>query len=738
MAGFKPYFRPNQKWECGWAAIGKPCPRGPSAKGRCAPQSECRPLKTDGGYKCSRPPQFGGKCNLGPKPDGQCSHVIPTCSPRLSIRAKRGLLAVCISALSLGVVFMQLGRKEVNQGFISPGPLSSQHRSVEHDCMVCHKDMQTNLASIIGNSVHPRASADQCLNCHKMDENALFAHSLPPENINEMTSAHGGIPPSQAEQMQCATCHREHGGMLADISALSNRQCQTCHTKQFDGFEVGHSNFSETYPFNRRTRILFDHAAHFAQFFPEAGAENISCQTCHTADTHGQNMIPQGFEKSCATCHGPQIQGVDQTQKGIVFFRVPSLDIESLKAKKRNIGSWPEDADGELTAFQRAFLAADAKTKAAYELVAELDLSDLSDAEEEEIAAVETVIWGLKNLLYEIGKGDGSKLRLQMMRIAGKPLSSSTIADIRGEMNAEVFRAAGNSWFTKFSQEIANRAAGTATPTQSVPSPTNTDSGDENRQANGGWYRMTEDFTIRYRPTGHGDSFVRSWLDLSASRYGSQDFAKRLVAQLGSRSESPGMCMKCHTLDTQADGNLMVNWQGARPDNLAKSFTKFSHVSHFALLNDQGCYRCHQLNLEASYEEAYEGFDPAKYVSNFQSIQKSTCVECHSNDRVGTDCQSCHRYHVGAFTSMGAQIENLETQLVPTEEPEESKEETGNSEEAPASDESSSSDSEDAEETSAVSAETAPETDDEVSGEEEESEAAIEMEEADTYTGTEE
>lgn len=668
MAGFKPYFRPNQKWVCGWSSIGKPCPRGPGEKGKCKPQTECEPLKVDGGYKCSRAPQFGGKCNLGPSPEGKCSHIIPPCSPRRSIRAQRGLLVLCVSAVSLGLVFMQLGRKQLNAGFISPGGLSSQHRSVEHDCTVCHQDMGANLASIISGSSHPRATADQCLNCHKMDENAFFAHSMNPEEMAKITSAHGGVPSVNPEKMQCMTCHKEHRGMDADLTALTNQNCQTCHTVQFHGFEEGHSEFSASYPFNRRTRILFDHASHFATHFPEAGKENISCQNCHQPDSFGENMVPSGFDRSCATCHGAEIQGIDQSTKGIVFFRLPGLDLGTLAQKKSRIGVWPEDADGELTAFQRAFLASSAKTKAAYELVSEMDLTDLSDASAEEIKAVETVIWGLKQLLHDMGSGDGSGFRLQLMRIAGKPLSNDVIAKARSGINAEVFRMAGNTWLRGLGKEVEGYSSGTPAALRNISSPENaSDAGDENRQIYGGWYRMSEDFTIRYRPQGHGDAFLQSWLDISATRYGQTDFAKKLFEQIGSRSESPGYCLKCHTVDAKANGSMQVNWQGARPESLAKSFTKFSHVSHFALLSDEGCYRCHQLNTEASYDAAYEGFDPAKYVSNFHPIKKSTCVECHSNDRVGTDCQSCHQYHVGAFSNMGAGLEGVETKLLQPE-----------------------------------------------------------------------
>src|SRR6185503_19003014 len=62
--------------------------------------------------------------------------------------------------------------------------------------------------------------------------------------------------------LYCATCHQEHKGVDFDLTKISNAQCQSCHVVKFDSFDSNHPKF-ENYPFERRTRITYDHAGHF-------------------------------------------------------------------------------------------------------------------------------------------------------------------------------------------------------------------------------------------------------------------------------------------------------------------------------------------------------------------------------------------------------------------------------------------------------------------------------------------
>ena len=108
------YERPNQDWICGKAAEGKPCRIGPDAKGRCRATCECQPAleikagETKGRYRCTRPTEYGGPCETGPRPNGACSRPIPNCVPQRSLRAKRKIFTICVVAFTAGVLLVGL------------------------------------------------------------------------------------------------------------------------------------------------------------------------------------------------------------------------------------------------------------------------------------------------------------------------------------------------------------------------------------------------------------------------------------------------------------------------------------------------------------------------------------------------------------------------------------------------------------------------------------------------------
>ena len=60
-----------------------------------------------------------------------------------------------------------------------------------------------------------------------------------------------------------------------------------------------------------------------------------------------------------------------------------------------------------------------------------------------------------------------------------------------------------------------------------------------------------------------------------------------------------GRCVKCHSVDAvgkQPDTGFVVNWTGARPVRDQQKFTRFSHRTHFSLLDEEGCLSCHSLD----------------------------------------------------------------------------------------------------------------------------------------------
>ena len=96
------YERPNDRWSCGQAACGEPCPFGPSSGGACG--WTCTPRDVAGSLECGRPGKQ--QCEAGPTRDAkgrpQCCQV--ACQPVPSIRRQRGLLSVGVVLLTLAVL----------------------------------------------------------------------------------------------------------------------------------------------------------------------------------------------------------------------------------------------------------------------------------------------------------------------------------------------------------------------------------------------------------------------------------------------------------------------------------------------------------------------------------------------------------------------------------------------------------------------------------------------------------
>ncbi|MDA0822181.1 MAG: hypothetical protein O3C28_07120 [Proteobacteria bacterium] len=178
----------------------------------------------------------------------------------------------------------------------------------------------------------------------------------------------------------------------------------------------------------------------------------------------------------------------------------------------------------------------------------------------------------------------------------------------------------------------------------------------EDRASAGGWYR--EEYQLRYRPAGHEDKFIQSWIETSAES--NNDSMQKLFAEL-TKDGAPGSCMKCHSLD-DVDGKKTVNWKVREADPNNKHFNTFSHQAHFNLLDQDGCLACHAFDKESDYASSFDNNnDPHKFASNFKSLSAETCAQCHQEGKAGESCVSCHNYHVGEFKPVLPQQRTLST-----------------------------------------------------------------------------
>ena len=492
-----PYLRPNQKWVCGWAVEGRPCHVGPDIKGRCQATFECRPIKAGGErWQCSRSQLAGGKCDRGPLPDGTCCRPVPRCRPVRGIGARRRLTTGWVLALTVGVLLFFLG-SSTGPAFVEPGPLTFQHAEVK-TCAGCHTVFDQGMSSWLHAAfaeANELRDSNRCLTCHDLGKLALEPHGMSPKRLAAFTegagrSSGGATPPlalaisratlgsREGESLPCMTCHQEHRGQDFDLTVMSNRRCMTCHRAAFDSLSRGHPEFSG-FPYARRTGIVFDHVSHIGKHFKEAAVKDAApdeCRDCHMPDVTGRAMLVKGFQTTCAACHAGQIEGEGRaTAKGLAVFSVPGLDVATLAEKGAAIGGWPEFPDGEITAFMDFLLVREERYADARERLADLDLLDLSEASDVEIAAVERFAWSVKGFYFDLATRGTAALKERFETTLGRKLASGEVARLVGLLPADAIQASQRAWFPDLLTEVPRHRNGEAVP---MPAPAVEEEGD--------------------------------------------------------------------------------------------------------------------------------------------------------------------------------------------------------------------------------------------------------------------
>jgi hypothetical protein len=380
-------------------------------------------------------------------------------------------------ALTLGFLLVLLGGSRRLQ-WVDPGPLTSAHALSNTRCNDCHTAANRGEGMLTGALTSARSpSSASCLKCHDLGPTALSPHGFSDATLDRIhrSAPVGAKPashsvilaiarishPSNASQ-ECVLCHQEHHGRSSSLTAFTDEKCQVCHQASFDSFSKGHPEFT-TYPFERRTRLIFDHARHMQEHFSDKAVASFApkgCNACHVATSNGSFMLVRPFEQSCAACHAGQIEGEGRAgDKGIAFFRVPGLDAASLEAKGRPVGDWPADADGPVTPFMRLLLARDVAATDALKKLSGTDLTDLRNAPEDRLAAAETLAWAVKSLFADLVTSGQEAIMTRL----GEIDPAAARVELRG-MTAQLPRdgllAAQAAWFPSLFTEVANHRAG--------------------------------------------------------------------------------------------------------------------------------------------------------------------------------------------------------------------------------------------------------------------------------------
>lgn len=168
----------------------------------------------------------------------------------------------------------------------------------------------------------------------------------------------------------------------------------------------------------------------------------------------------------------------------------------------------------------------------------------------------------------------------------------------------------------------------------------------------GGWYQ--QDYAIYYRPTGHKDKLIYTWLFLTGPQApkGGKTPAAAVFDYLTNK-DAQGSCTKCHSVDDIQGKGRLVNFAPSRVEMKQGRFTNFIHEPHLGMLENRGCMACHTLEKGRPYLKSYEQGDHKTFVSNFGDVKKDLCQSCHTAGMARQDCLTCHKYHVdGVVTPM--------------------------------------------------------------------------------------
>lgn len=360
-----------------------------------------------------------GNCARGPRPDGACGSDSDPCTPERTFRGLRRRSIVILTFI--GIVSLGLWSIGDSSRFFKPGDLSKPHAVIfnsqtgESHCAACHPNATTSMGDWFraDDMFHHRfAQTDSCVACHHvkmpndvarlphnlsakrlLEIRTAWAQSVSTDTINDTiwTNDAGQIAAAAAladsvgsvDSIECASCHREHGGTNAIMTAMSNAQCQSCHSRTFESFRDGHPDWRH-WPHVGAKVIVFDHATHQRLHFPKAapksynglpadGADSAAspsdlandspvvigrdfdCRSCHPgasptgeavalASFGGTNDLEPlrtvSFEVACADCHAAGLK--QQASERLDLFALPTLT----SGPSAELGPWPEAATG--------------------------------------------------------------------------------------------------------------------------------------------------------------------------------------------------------------------------------------------------------------------------------------------------------------------------------------------------------------------------------------------------------
>ena len=598
------YERPSLPYKCGRGAMWRtPCFKGPKIDGSCGGTQDCEPFFKEGRWSCRREKEFGGSCNEGPGPNGECSWQRPPCAPKKTLRSIRGQISFLAVATIIALLASSLALNPEGRGLVSvsdAGPLSRSHEKFTETkgCSSCHSAHAQGPVAWIKAVFSQEDISVGCANCHSFSGSDSISH-----NNKDL------IKDREVRKTECVICHREHNGERMNNLKLTGEQCNTCHKNKFDSFSKGHPEFPEKYPYFNRNSIKFDHSSHLNKHFENPKFSDKgpkSCMGCHQVTLSDREVRPQAFEMICVECHGSQIK-----KKELVLLRLPE--------------------------FMQNYIDGDSLIQACN--------APAQDKTEEEFLSVSTEIPALvSSFLLNVPEDDPETYEKPMQELI-MAMAEESILPVEDLLNSQTENPLADKLLLGMNPEVLKRAACSWGLNLEYEPPA--------EAKFGGWY--ADMLEVRYKPIGHRDPVAKSWVEFAlavSTAQEDEDKATRAIAmrdEVISAKEGVGGCVKCHaineTITKEGKKELEVEWNYNNVNN--RPHSQYSHSSHIEIMgNNNSCSNCHILNSQAEYMASFKSFDGAEWSSNFESIEKKTCMQCHVKSKINQDCQTCHIYHL--------------------------------------------------------------------------------------------
>ena len=254
-------------------------------------------------------------------------------SKQYVIPISRGKMVMAgLLALMLLVGFAAVNFFFQRGGFLSNGPMSSQHAGFAGDCATCH----TAFGSV---------TDEKCAACHEVFGDELGVYSYASHYLYRSNDFQRVVP--QDHEQPCSACHPEHEGRLGDRTRVEDQRCESCHA--YAPFAKNHPQMAfVTQQGGVETETLkFPHIHHVRELMEREAFSKIeeACLFCHQPERDGKHFKPLSFDAHCDSCH---LTATTTTPRLAIASQPGQVGVQTLEAIKTRGGpgtSWTNFAN---------------------------------------------------------------------------------------------------------------------------------------------------------------------------------------------------------------------------------------------------------------------------------------------------------------------------------------------------------------------------------------------------------